>query len=899
MIVPLMSSAMKAIAHRSASRGRLVVLSSVLLVAVSPIVAAETANREAERAIRFAESTLQNDMASSAVDLYTTYLQDHPQGPFLAEARFGLAKALELTGDSGAITAYRDFLKDHPADERAMQARFGLARSLYAAGQWSDARAAFSEYAQRSTDPALIPTAHYYEALALVKTQRPLEAIPLFRAAIDSAVEPLKGEASFSLAAAYYQGGQVDNAAEALSAVARAYAGKPSGCKAEGLLGDIFYRQAKFAEARRRYAKALECDLSYADELTFWKAWSAVKSGDTSTGLSELIALATKFPKSRRAIESVRQAAVFSDLAGDTETALKAYAMQIELAPSPDVAAEARHERGRLYYRLGMYDEARAELKELLNLNAALQPEAEYLLGLIEIASKRWADAEAYLKSAQQKSLNTPLMQDVLMARLDLLRQSGNKTGYADLLRQLEAIKSPALARFMRSGAELMEQTGDMEGAAREYGRVIDRFPASPDALDAQFRIGMVRYQQARFFDAETSFAKFVAMAKNRGAADHPLLDDAWYWIGFSRYQTDRMQSAIDAFGEAARMNGDKKVLALFRGGNAAFSLKRYEDAIQAYEEVIVAPEADNATKLDAMFNRAEALRSVGRTDEALKAFEEIYAKGGADYEQALISEASLLEDAGKLKDAAEKYEEYAPKFQAPSRTEEALLKAGVLRARIGDSATAIANFTKVASLQGALAAEALHRIGAMKLAAGDTPGARSAFAAGADSYPASLFGRRCELARALMEPDAESTIVRLDALIAAAPGDVASAEAHLRQAILHRALGRIDTAISHMKDALDNLSDGEDLAEAKVTLGEILLDRRFYQQAITHFQYIFRSPLYAESAFRGRAGLGLGRTLMMMNNRKPDALKVLKEVADKYPAEAERARELLKTINS
>ncbi len=900
MIMPLMKT--MTIASRRqvrAPRGWfLLPMIGLSLILVSPATA--QVNREAEREIRFAQSTLANDMPSSAVDLFRTFLENYPDGPFLAEARFGYARALELAEDSAAIEAYRDFLKNHPADANIPDARYGLARALYGAGIWPEARAAFSDFKERSPIHGLATSAGYYEGLSLVKMQRPLEAIPLFKAVVDSAADPLKGEASFSLAAAYYQGGQVDNAAEALSAVARSHAGSAPGYKAEGLLGDIFYRQGRFAEARKRYSKALEGNLAYADELMFWKAWSAVKSADTQVGLAELIQLAEKYPRSRRAVEAVRQAAVFSDLAGDTTLALKAYRTQIDLAPSPDIAAEARLERGRIYYRLLMHGEAATELSELLKLNASLQAEAEYLLGLIEIAAKRYPDALVYLKSAKQKSMNTPLEEDILIATLDLFRQSNNLGEYKRLLKELEERKSPALARIIRGGAELMEATGDMEGAAREYARVVDRFPSSPDALDAQFRVGMVRYQQARFFDAETSFAKFVVMTKNRRVMDHPLIDDAWYWIGFSRYQTDRMLNAIEAFGEAARMNGDKKILALFRGGNAAFSLKRYEDAIEAYEEVIDASETDKTTQLDAMFNRAEALRSLGRIPEAKKAFHEIWEKGGSDYEQALLSEAALLEDAGQFREAAEAYEAASSRFQAPSRSEEALLKAAIIRTKIGDKAGALLNFEKVTLIQGALAAEALHKIGSIKLEAGDTPGARAAFANGADSYPASLFGRRSILAHALMEPAADSTIPRLESLIAAAPGDVASAEAHLRLGTLNRALGARDTAISHLKSALDNLSDGDNLAEAKITLAEIYFEKKLLSMGRSQAQYIFRSELYRESPFRGRAGLILGRVLLQLGSReKTEALKVLKEVADKYPQEADKARDILKSIGS
>jgi TolA-binding protein len=871
---------------------------------------AQSGGREAERELNFADQMLSNQppMARSAADAYRVFIEKYPAHAGAGNARYGYARSLEILGDTAAADAYRAFLKSHAAHPKAADSRYRLALVLYSAGRWSEALAAFNDFRQRHPENPAALTARYYEGLCLVKTSRPLEATALFESVAAEATMPLKAEASFSAAASHYQAGNPNVAAEALSSVSRSYPGTEAAAKAEALMGDILYRQAQFVEAARHYRHALASgQLTYADEVQFWLAWSQIKAGDTTAGAAALLILEEKYPSSRRATDALRQAGQLYAGIGESTTALRALDRLIASdRASEDARAEARYTAGLIAFQTTQTDRAKAYLLEVLKADRVMQAEAEFLLGQIEFSAGSYPQADAYLQSSLKRNPDPDLEERIIIMRLNVLRASGNLPAYERLLQRLEQQRSPAVARILFGGAEMKEQAGDQDGAAADYRKLLARFGQAPEAREAFYRLGWIAYENASYAEAETWFTKFIAAAEPPAQAQptgptlpvHPLLDDAWYWVGFARYQLDRMESSIDAFQRAAKIPGaDQRTAALFRAGNAAYNLRRYDDAIRSFEDVIAAPDAAPTLKLDAIFNRAESLRSLGRSDEARAAYLEAFEKGGSDFEQALLNSAAIWEDQGKTAEAAAAYEAVSPRLGSTGRREEALMKAGTAHVKLGATGNALACFDSIAAMGGPMAPDALLRSADIRLRAGDTASAlKDLFAAG-DTWASTLYGRRAQLRLALLGDSPARAEVVYKALIQTSPEDGAAAEARLRLGILALNRGLGDTATAILLEALDYLDDGELLAEAKVALARIYLDARKPTLARQQAEYVFRSPLYSRSSYRSRAGIRLGQALAR-SNQSADALKVLKEVADRYPEAAEEAGKVIRDEN-
>jgi TolA-binding protein len=94
------------------------------------------------------------DRHDQAEALFRGYLAGRRwrSGPFDADARVGLAAALEARGRfAEAEAAYREALAKDPDSPRAPEARMGLARALEALGRRDEAVAVYREVAAETT----------------------------------------------------------------------------------------------------------------------------------------------------------------------------------------------------------------------------------------------------------------------------------------------------------------------------------------------------------------------------------------------------------------------------------------------------------------------------------------------------------------------------------------------------------------------------------------------------------------------------------------------------------------------------------------------------------------------------------------------------------------------------
>ncbi|MBL4889547.1 MAG: tetratricopeptide repeat protein [Candidatus Lindowbacteria bacterium] len=852
-------------------------------------------NIEADRDLRFANQMLAKARYSTAASYYSDFLENYPNHARASQARWGLARSYEYMEDKKAAEAYNSYLTHHPGGPHAKDALMALARSLYSAAQWSEARATYNEYQTRYPSDPQTGTALYYEGLCLNRMGRPLKAIEVLAEASKLLTGRMKAEAAFQSAAAYYRAKKYGDAAEALSVVAATHEGSPAAYKAEGLLGDILYTQGDYADAYDRYQNALKGKLSYEDELSFWKAFSAIKKGDTNLGIKELIQLAENFPSSKRATAALRQAADFSLQSKNTQEAKLALNKFLSL---PGLTSQDRatglYNLGQLHYEAQNFKNAEGPLLEVINLNSGFEAEAEYILGLIALAKSANDEAEAFLRSAEARALGSDLEVSILIAMLDLASAQSSPDDYKALEVRIRTLDESVLPEVFLKGAELLEASGNEDGAEREYRKVISQYPQSTEATTALYSLGVISYAQAKYPEAERFFQDFLARTENLPDLEN-FVDDAWYWIGFSRYQQKQMTTAIDAFLNCAAVPGSDKALpALLRAGDAAFTLQKYQDAISYYDELIASPAADSQLYLDALYNKATSLRDLGKVPEARHAFLETFKQGGTFYEDALFKAAECLQDGGKITEAADEYEANFDKFQTLSRKEETLYRAAGLRAELNEMDLALSLYSRVGIGGGAMAPDAWYKAGAILLRSNDTQAASASFRTACSLYPATVYGRRSCLALAKLETSLDTAEYLFKSIIATAPNDPVSASAYLGLGIIEQKKNNIDSAVVLLKKSIETLPEDENLAEAKIHMAEIFLMKENFKSARRQAEYVFWSPDFEESRFRFQAGIILVKALIGVKHTT-EAINILDELADNYPEEA-KAVEMLRT---
>ncbi len=363
-----------------------------------------------------------------------------------------------------------------------------------------------------------------------------------------------------------------------LAAFAKRYSKEELGARAALALGYYDYNQARYAEARR-WLDAAKPETLLADYVLFWSAQVDRNLSNLPTALDQLESLLHDYPQSVMrdlALQALGEAAIAAnqpkraldaldafenidkhpkllflraqayEQADDKIAAAGDYLAVYDHFPLSSSAAEAGEKAN---YFQGMLGEAfpkptvaaqmaRAEiLFDAHNWQDAQNAYSQALPQLTgpdqELAQVRIADCAVQLggnaATLAALQLQTP---EVDAERLYYLSQAYRSV--PDETNMLATV-SQAIARVPQSDwtERTLFATGnyywvnlDRDAAAKYYQQVVDRFPQSADAIDAQWRVLWASYMGHRD-DAASLLTKFLT--------DYPnsvYTPDALYWLG-------------------------------------------------------------------------------------------------------------------------------------------------------------------------------------------------------------------------------------------------------------------------------------------------------------------------------------------------------------------------------
>lgn len=114
---------------------------------------------------------------------------------------------------------------------------------------------------------------------------------------------------------------------------------------------------------------------------------------------------------------------------------------------------------------------------------------------------------------------------------------------YERLLAELP--DEPSQDRTLYQLARVRQLLGDGEEAIGALQRLGEKFPDSPLAADADFRVGELLYQRGRYAAAEAHYAAVVARPAD---LDNPYFEPAQYKLGWSLYKQSRYEDALPVF---------------------------------------------------------------------------------------------------------------------------------------------------------------------------------------------------------------------------------------------------------------------------------------------------------------------------------------------------------------
>lgn len=363
-----------------------------------------------------------------------------------------------------------------------------------------------------------------------------------------------------------------------LAAFAKHHSKEELGARAALALGYYNYNQSRYADARR-WLDAAKPETLLADQVLFWSAQVDRNLGNLSAALDQLESLLHDYSQSVMrdlAVQALGEAAI---AANEPQRALAAFAAAKDIGKNPKllfVRAQAQEQAGDKIAAAGDYV-AVYDHFPLSSSAAEAGEKVSYFQGVLGTAfpkptvaeqlaragmlfdAHRWQDAEAaysevlaglagpdqelaQLRIADCRvqlggdaatlaalQLQTP---EVDVERLYYLSQAYRS---ADDETNMLATLAQAVARAPQSTwtERALFATGnyywvklDRDNAAKYYQQIVERFPQSADAIDAQWRMTWAAYMGHRD-DAASLFTKFLTSYPNS-----VYTPDALYWLG-------------------------------------------------------------------------------------------------------------------------------------------------------------------------------------------------------------------------------------------------------------------------------------------------------------------------------------------------------------------------------
>jgi len=384
-------------------------------------------------------------------------------------------------------------------------------------------------------------------------------ALVLVVTAASSPAAPILPPLKFALAVTEVRRGRCEAVLPELHSLSEVSG--PTGGRAGYLLAHCLLQQGEVEAARREFDQVAEHFPPLADHARLYAAQAAMQSGqseEAATRLEQLLAATAMTSVARRARlmyadvliqsgESEKAVVSLSQLlaaplddasyaqawlllgqaaegAGNRTLALRAYTMAWwsvpdaagvaaayqrlhELQPdrSPLPSADARLQRAGRLVAAGEFAMAERELADALHqpLPPEMAADAWYRLGILRLRTR--GAAYAFEQSASIPGEHRPRALYWFGRALALEDRDGEALAVWRRLAGEES-ESPWAARAMVSLAAITEIHGNLPGAQQWLRRASQRYPDSPAADEARWRLGWLLFRQGRIRDAEHQF---------------------------------------------------------------------------------------------------------------------------------------------------------------------------------------------------------------------------------------------------------------------------------------------------------------------------------------------------------------------------------------------------------
>lgn len=425
---------------------------------------------------------------------------------------------------------------------------------------------------------------------------------------------------------------------------------------------------------------------------------------------------------------------------------------------------DASYLRGFSLYRQARYAEAEPWLREACGPQDALTQNASYHLADCYLRLGKKEQAQQAFAMATDNGLDAAIAEDALFncAKLQYELGGGLFNGAINLLSRyistyprssrVDEARTLLIAAYYNSrdydaayrAIKSMPSTDSELRAVLQkiaYFRALDAYKegnlaaahsslAEAAALNvspryaalSRFWQGEIAFEEGDYQTAEQRFESYLKTAP-RTEREYSL---AWYNLGYCHYQREQMGDAEEAFNQFLGLytrrdnyRGD----ALNRLGDVAYSERRFDEAIAAYER---SQAQGGEMQHYAAYKRAISLGILGRSGEKVDALKQILRGGDGDYqEEASYELGRTYISREEYSEGAAQLERFVKQYPQSAHRAEAYSSLGLAYLNMGRKQQSLAAYNEVVSSapQSSEAREALQGIRDIYVSDGNVDG--------------------------------------------------------------------------------------------------------------------------------------------------------------------------------
>ncbi|MBP7274762.1 MAG: tetratricopeptide repeat protein [Kiritimatiellae bacterium] len=486
----------------------------------------------AEDQVQFADGLFARGLYDLALREYMNALRDHPGYASMDQILYRIGECYrEQNNLPAAALFYRRVLSEHPAGSARPRAEFRLAESLASAEKWADALAAFEALAAGDPPPEIRAAAGYHIGHCLQQLGRTADAGAAFRAVLDlttpSDYAPL---AALELAAARRRAGQDDDEQARYYILALARPLSPDlAAEARFQQAELAFRRGRFGDADTAYAALRKEHAGHprARDARLPAAWAACRNGRFADALTEAEAALADSPAELAPDWLYLKANALRQLLRPAD-AVAVYEELARAHPRHSLAAASAYERALMAFQERRFDEVIALLREVSDEQAAaagMGPDRLWLLAESAAgAGQRDLAVQYYRRLAD--GADSERGPDAAYRLARLLEEAGDVAGAADRYRKLAAQfpRHEAAAQALSAAAAGFARSDRLPEAVAEWARLIREYPDSPLAEEAWFQKGLAEIRLERAAVARDTLRGLLKKyPKGRWASDARL----------------------------------------------------------------------------------------------------------------------------------------------------------------------------------------------------------------------------------------------------------------------------------------------------------------------------------------------------------------------------------------